>query len=417
MRRAFVLGFLLVLIGIVFPLFVLGWMVYERDHWIALGLDDRFLLAVMVGAPAALIARFVAVTEVAVFRSRFHSIFLRTIIAYALIAAVGFPIAVGVQRVQEARDLFAAIFPDRPEEPLFVPTGAVASDEFANVLLLGSDAGPDRFGDRTDSIVVVTIHRESGRTGLISVPRNLVGVSFPAGSAAAARWPGGFPDLVNAMYPVIAADPNLHDGPAIEEVPPAAIVVARALGQSLGVQVDDVVFTDMAGFMELIDVLGGVTVDVEGEILLPPNIIGATNPIPPTVGPGPTHMDGATAVAYARARYADSDYARMGRQRQLLAALASQTSVFEALWRLPDVSDVLQESLATSTSREGAVRLVRALGGGQEVVESVGLVPPLVNPGGPNWDRIRQIVFEVQVAVATGEPSGYTPVPEPLPAD
>ena len=38
-------------------------------------------------------------------------------------------------------------------------------------------------------------------------------------------------------------------------------------------------------------------------------------------------MDGATAIAYARSRSADSDYQRMGRQRQLLAALGSQIEV------------------------------------------------------------------------------------------
>lgn len=413
--RAFVLGFLLLVIGVVFPLFVLGWIAVERNSLFALALDDRFLLAVLVGAPAALLARFVAVTEVAVFRGRSQAIGLRVLLSFVVVAAMAIPIGFGVVRIQDARQLFDDLFPDRPSEPLYVAGGGV-DDEFSTVLLIGSDAGDDRLGDRTDSMVLVMIHEESGRTGLVSIARNTERLRFPPGTAAALRWPDGFPDLANAVFPTVAADPTLHDGPRIAEVPPAAVVLARAVGHSFDVQIDDVVFTDMAGFMQLVDVFGAVTIDVEGVIPLPPNIEGATGEIPASVGPGPTEMDGPTAIAFARARSTDSDYQRMGRQRQLVAAIVSENSVVEMIWRLPEAADILRDSVVTSTSREDAARLVDALSEGQDIVESVGMAPPLVNPASMDWARARQIIDEVRTAIAAGVPSGYTPEPATDPA-
>ena len=78
---------------------------------------------------------------------------------------------------------------------LFVPTEAepgVDPEAVTNVLLLGGDAGPGRWGMRTDTMILVSIHEASGRTALVSIPRNLRGLQWPPGTPLAARFPDGF---------------------------------------------------------------------------------------------------------------------------------------------------------------------------------------------------------------------------------
>ena len=61
----------------------------------------------------------------------------------------------------------------------------VAKQGRYNVLLLGGDAGRDRVGLRPDSMTVASVDAETGRTVLISLPRNLQAVPFPQLLAAA----------------------------------------------------------------------------------------------------------------------------------------------------------------------------------------------------------------------------------------
>ena len=56
-----------------------------------------------------------------------------------------------------------------------------------NILLLGGDAGKGRTGLRPDSLTVASIDAETGRTVLISLPRNMEDVPVPGGLADAGR--------------------------------------------------------------------------------------------------------------------------------------------------------------------------------------------------------------------------------------
>jgi hypothetical protein len=108
-----------------------------------------------------------------------------------------------------------------------------------------------------------------------------------------------------------------------------------------------------------------------------------------------------------RSRENGSDYDRMGRQRQLLAALGSQVSVGDALSGLGDVAGALEDSLRTSMSGSEFADLLDLLGDSSKIGESIGLVPPLVTPADPDWAAIQTIIDAEQRYVATGEPSGY----------
>jgi hypothetical protein len=97
----------------------------------------------------------------------------------------------------------------------------------------------------------------------------------------------------------------------------------------------------------------------------------------------------------------------MGRQRQLLAALGSQVTVENALRGFGEVAGALEDSLRTSLSGDEFSDLLDRLGDDASIGESIGLVPPLITPGRPDYTEIQAIMQAVQTYVLTGTPSGY----------
>ena len=109
------------------------------------------------------------------------------------------------------RDLITDLFPDDPNGGLAAGEGG-QSDPFAGrdrvtILLLASDAGPDRTGVRTDSIVAASIDTHTGDVVLLSLPRNLQQVPMPPGPLRE-QWPNGFPELLNGVYEYVTEQPR-----------------------------------------------------------------------------------------------------------------------------------------------------------------------------------------------------------------
>ncbi len=97
----------------------------------------------------------------------------------------------------------------------------------------------------------------------------------------------------------------------------------------------------------------------------------------------------------------------MGRQRQLLAALGSQVSPNEAFTGFGAVTGALQNSMRTSLSSGEFSDLINKLGDNSAIGESIGLAPPLIQPGSPDYAEIQAIVDAVERYVVTGTPSGF----------
>ena len=418
LRRMWVLGVLLLTLGIGAPIALVVWIVVERDELVDLALDDRFLRAIALTLAVALFARFIAVIEVTVVRRHDRNVGFAAIMAYVMVALLAVPVGWSVVRAEQARELVDDVFAGSDDAPpLFVPPDETIVEEAAlenpatsgttNILLLGGDSAPGRWGLRTDTMILVSADRASGRTSLVSIPRDLRRLQFPPGSPLYERFPDGFDNIANAVYPYVLTKPDLQEQYAQDGLQPEAVAVSEAIGFSLGVRIDDYVLVNMQGFLELIDAVGGVTVDLERSVPLPPALPGAKHDIPSSVGPGPVEMDGTLALAFARSRYADSDYGRMGRQRQLLAALGEQISLADAVGGFSSVAGALSDAVRTSLSPDAFTDLLDTLGDTASITESVGLVPPLIVPGNPDYDQIRQIVADVHDAIATGVPSQY----------
>jgi LCP family protein required for cell wall assembly len=270
-----------------------------------------------------------------------------------------------------------------------------------NIALLGGDAGPRRWGLRTDTMIVVSIDRATGDLTGISVPRNLRRLPMPPGPLRD-RFPSGFNDLANALYPYVETHPEL----GID----ASQAVKGALAELLGIPIDHYVLVDMAGFVRIIDALGGVTVELSRNVPLVPNIDGVTKEAP-SVGPGPVRMNGAMALAFSRTRKIDSDYGRMQRQRCLLASVARGTSATTLAQNYLTLTSAVEGAFRSDIPRDRLGELVR-LFGKVDVAQArtLLLVPPVIRPGHPDIAQIRGLVARaLDAAGAATEPAISAP--------
>ena len=210
-------------------------------------------------------------------------------------------------QANEARGAVANVFSASDGDPLFSPSpdGTAGSsdqpvdpDAVKTILLLGGDAGPGRWGLRTDTMILVSVHEASGRTSLVSIPRNLTRLQFPPGTPLAEEFPDGFDDLTNAVFPYVSTRDDLMAHYGRNGLQAEAVALSEGLGYSLDVEIDDYALVNMQGFTEVIDAVGGFTIELGERVPLPPSLPGE-RPLPDAIGPGLVEMDGALAIAYA----------------------------------------------------------------------------------------------------------------------
>ncbi|HWQ13466.1 MAG TPA: LCP family protein, partial [Roseiflexaceae bacterium] len=213
------------------------------------------------------------------------------------------------------------------------------------VLLLGIDRRPGEGGPaRMDAIIVARVEPERRRVALLSLPRDLI-----------VDIPGYGPARINAASVYGELYPQLGGG---------AAAARNTVSQLLGIPIDYVVHVDFEGFIRAIDAIGGVTIDVPSELYdsaYPTMDYGYT-----TVHflPGPQHMDGETALKYARIRHMDSDFARMRRQQQVILAAVERLrgqNLVEQLNSVASISGALRGYLTFDIPEERLVGLVWAL--------------------------------------------------------
>jgi LCP family protein required for cell wall assembly len=282
-------------------------------------------------------------------------------------------------------------------------------DRRLDVLLVGGDAGPDRWGLRTDTMILVSADVATGRSALFGIPRNMVNVPLPAESADAFEC-RCFPRLLNALYMYAIGHPGSFPGGDNR----GFRAVAGAIEELTGVDLDGVAIIDINGFVRLIDALGGLTITVTEPVF------DARYPKPDGTGlieiyvpAGRQQMDGFTALAYARSRHQDSDYGRMARQQLVLLALQRQLKPCAILADLPSVLDSVQGTLVTTFTPDDLPDLLRlAAKVSAERIERFAFTPPAYpeHLGEDDVARIRDVVGRV---FERPEPAASPPGPAP----
>ncbi len=229
----------------------------------------------------------------------------------------------------------------RPQEAAPAVSGRVT------VLVMGVDNRPDETVARTDSIMVVTVNPQTGATGILSLPRDLL-VAMPGTNE---------PVKINTV----------HFNGELRHYPGGGPVVLRTVvSQLIGYPIDYYVRINFDGFRQIIDLIGGVDIDVPKEINDPlyPNENYGYDPL--YIPTGRQHMNGALALKYARTRSIDSDYGRAGRQQQVVLAVKDKVmqpgQLAALLPRLPNLALAMANSIQTDMPVERALTLARTLG-------------------------------------------------------
>lgn len=186
-----------------------------------------------------------------------------------------------------------------PVEALATPDPWKGSSR-VTILVMGLDYRDWQAGDvpRTDSMWVLTVDPVSKTAGMMSIPRD--------------TWteiPGYGASKINMAYFYGEVDKLPGGGPAL---------AVKTVEKFLDVPINYYVVVDFNAFVNLIDKLDGISIDVPAEITVDP--LGPGNTV--TLEPGRQRVFGAVALAYARDRYTDDgDFDRMKRQQQVIMAI------------------------------------------------------------------------------------------------
>lgn len=267
-----------------------------------------------------------------------------------------------------------------------------------NVLLLGGDSGGgDRWGLRPDSITLASIDEDSGRTVLFGLPRNLEAVPFPEGTPMRDAFPEGFDCAgcyLNGVYTYALDHPELFPG----ESNPGLAATRQAVEAVTGLDVHYYAMVNLRGFRDLVDAVGGVTLDVKETVA----IGGGAGKVTGEIEPGRQHLDGFETLWYARSREYDDDYSRMARQKCVLNAMLHQLSPQRVLLNVQEIAHASEQLLSTDIPATELDRFVElALRTRTQPMTTVSFVPPLVDTGDPDWELIRERVDEA-IAKAEG---------------
>jgi LCP family protein required for cell wall assembly len=266
-----------------------------------------------------------------------------------------------------------------------VTGGELPVDErgHTNLLLLGQGDASHDGKDLTDTIMVVSFDpKETGSVVALSLPRDLYFLSTE-------KMGKGRLNSFYRDYKGYLRNKGMSTPDASQE---AMRELAAEIGLSLGIAMHGSVKVDFQGFVDTVDVLGGITIEVPQDILdteYPDENYGfETFSLPK----GPQHLNGATALKYARSRHTSSDFDRSARQQQILLALAEKAKaekIHRDVGAITNLLRILAEHVETTLT----VREIIALAGAADQLDRTrvvtmqlsdrnGLYGSLAEPGG-----------------------------------
>lgn len=218
------------------------------------------------------------------------------------------------------------------------------SDGRYNFLMMGGDAGADRTGRRPDSLSVISVDAETGKTAIISIPRNLQNAQFSEDSPMRQIYPDGYDCgnecLINAINTEVTNEhQDLYPGVA----DPGAQATLEAVSGSLGIKVQAYVLVDMEGFSKLIDAMGGIRIKAGGWVPMSGPMVDEANGIHGMpegwIPAGEQHLNGYHALWYGRSREFVDDYSRIQRQQCVQQAMLKQLDPATLLSKFQDIAE------------------------------------------------------------------------------
>lgn len=261
-------------------------------------------------------------------------------------------------------------------------------DRSFSILLLGYGGVNHDGGYLTDSIMLARVSPKLKKIDLISLPRDLW-VSIPTSSTASISG------KINSAYAIGISDKKYPDKPVEFTGDAGGGEMSKYLvSQVTGIKPNYFFALDFAGFIKAIDQLGGIEITLKQSFDDPfyPLDIGATDTCGKSdeeikalsatlsgekldqqftcryeqlhLSPGLVHLDGATALKYARSRHSPTsggDFNRSLRQRQVMEAVKEKIISLNFFGKIIPLTKTLSYHLVTDMSfKEMESYLLRA---------------------------------------------------------
>lgn len=217
-----------------------------------------------------------------------------------------------------------------------------------NIVVLGTDT---RKGDtgRSDTLFVVMMDPDNKGAALLSVPRD-----------TRVKIQGHGWDKINAAY--------AYGGHELTQ---------RTVRDLLGLRIDHYVVIDFQGFKDLVDVIGGIDINVEKRMYY----YDPYDNFKIDLQPGLQHMDGRTAIQYVRFRDGEGDIGRIRRQQKFILAMYQKITSGHMIARIPSLAKQILSMIKTDMGMQDMLRMGKAL---HDMMEAGGLKMAMV-PGTPKY--------------------------------
>lgn len=208
---------------------------------------------------------------------------------------------------------------------------SIAGDKLAkdtyghtNILVLGMGGVGHDGGDLTDTMIVASIDKESKTVSMLSIPRDFYVKDSQVGNSR-----------INEVY--YNAKNKFNDNEK------GLDYLKKRVEEIVGIPIHYWVKIDFKGFRELVDALGGIDIEVENDLYDPYYPLDGTYEYQTfQIKKGFQHIDGATALKYARSRKTTSDFDRARRQQQIIYAIKEQALKLETIFSKEKITKILQ---------------------------------------------------------------------------
>src|SRR5256714_8848371 len=299
---------------------------------------------------------------------------------------------IGVLTISTAQRVLAFGSAISTQSPLSTQTSYMGTGDRVNLLVMGFGGSGHDGAYLTDSMLVMSLLPQSHHTTLISVPRDLW-VQIPPGS--------GQYHKINAAYEYGS---NNNAKPA-----DGGNAAAAKISLVTGLDVKYWLTINFQGFREFIDSIGGIDVYVPDSFTAnyPANDDPNINPnwIKVHFSKGMQHMNGETAIRYARARYVldnpaeGTDFARSARQQIMIKAALSKVKQMSTWPSLYNALNALQHTIYTNMSLADLMQFAlkmdltnaHRVGLSNQNVLASGTAPDgeyILKPANGNWQAI-----------------------------
>lgn len=251
------------------------------------------------------------------------------------------------------------------------------SSEILNILLLGVDQRENEPA-RADTIILASLNITEKKIHLLSIPRD-TRVDIPN---------KGVTRKINYAHAVGGAE-----------------LTVKTVEKFLDIPVHHYIETNFAGFSGAIDILGGITINVEQRMYFPEEGID--------LQAGLQKLNGHDALSYVRWRGdGRADIGRIERQQKFLQALADQALTFSTIWKVPELLGEIDKQVKTDMKLQKMIVLAnmfRDIKNIQIEASTVPGVPDEEHYGASYWIADKATLSEMLENIY-GEESGSTPV-------